>query len=77
MVDLATSTGDAIPVEERDPREVTNLGGTRIVPRGTTALKRAFDVTPAALVTAIVTEHGIAHPPFTASLRVLGTLTGA
>lgn len=76
-IDLATPSGDAIPVEERDPREVTNVGGTRIAPRGTTALNRAFDVTPAALVTAIVTEHGIARPPFAASLRVLGTLTGA
>jgi methylthioribose-1-phosphate isomerase len=76
-VDLAMPSGAAIPVEERDPREVTNVGGTRIAPRGTTALNRAFDVTPAALVTAIVTEHGIARPPFAASLRVLGTLTGA
>jgi len=67
-IDLATPSGDDIAVEERDAREVTSIGGTRIAPRGTTALNRAFDVTPAALVTAIVTEHGIARPPFDASL---------
>jgi methylthioribose-1-phosphate isomerase len=68
-VDLATPSGDAIEVEERDEREVTSMGGVRIAPRGTAALNRAFDVTPAALISAIVTEHGIVRPPFDASLR--------
>ncbi|HZT91713.1 MAG TPA: S-methyl-5-thioribose-1-phosphate isomerase [Gaiellaceae bacterium] len=58
-VDLATATGDAIPIEERDPAEVT----TRFRARNP-----AFDVTPAALVTAIVTEGGVHRPPFQASL---------
>ena len=70
-VDLATPSGDAIPVEERDEREVTNVGGIRLAPPGTRALNRAFDVTPAALVTAMVTEHGIARAPYDESLRSL------
>jgi methylthioribose-1-phosphate isomerase len=70
-VDLATPTGAAITVEERSPEEVTTLAGVRIAPSGTAALNRAFDVTPAALVTAIVTEAGVARPPFAPALRAL------
>ncbi len=69
-VDLATPTGADIVVEERDGREVTSVAGTRVAPRGTDALNRAFDVTPAALVDAIVTERGIARAPYE---PVLGT----
>ena len=68
-IDLACPDGAAIPVERRDPAEVTDLMGTRIAPAGTTAENRAFDVTPAALVTAIITEAGIARPPYEVSLR--------
>ena len=57
---LATPSGASIPVEERDAREVTTVGGTRIAPCGTEALNRAFDVTPARLVTGFITERGIA-----------------
>ncbi len=63
-IDPATATGADIVVEERDPDEVTRFGGTAIAPPGMPALNRAFDVTPAALVSAIVTEHGIVRPPF-------------
>jgi methylthioribose-1-phosphate isomerase len=70
-VDLATLDGAAIPVEERSPDEVTVLGGVRTAPRHTPALNRAFDVTPARLVDAIVTERGIARSPFGRSLRAL------
>jgi methylthioribose-1-phosphate isomerase len=70
-VDLATPTGAGIVVEERDAAEVTSLAGTRIAPAGVAARNPAFDVTPADLVTAIVTEAGIARPPFAASLRRL------
>jgi len=70
-IDLTTPSGDAIPVEERDPAEVTTIGGTRIAPRGTAVLNRAFDVTPAALVSAIVTEHGIVRAPYDAALNHL------
>lgn len=63
-VDLATPTGDQIPIEYRDPEEVVTLAGQRIAPEGVKALHPAFDVTPAELVTAIVTEEGVVRPPF-------------
>jgi methylthioribose-1-phosphate isomerase len=72
-VDLATPRGDAIPIEEREPAEVTHLAGQALVPAGVSARHPAFDVTPAALVTAIVTERGIARPPYADSLRALFT----
>ncbi len=62
--DLSLSGGDAIPIERRDDREVLEWGGIRIAPRAGTAWNPAFDVTPAALVTAWVTERGVEHPPF-------------
>jgi len=67
-VDLTLSDGDAIPIEERDPREVTELGGVRIAPQGAHAANPAFDVTPHRYLTGIVTENGIAYPPFDLSL---------
>ncbi|HYH50794.1 MAG TPA: S-methyl-5-thioribose-1-phosphate isomerase [Acidimicrobiia bacterium] len=70
-IDLATRTGADIPVEERSPEEVHTVGGSRLSPDGVPALNRAFDVTPAALVTAIVTELGVARPPYDLSLRRL------
>jgi methylthioribose-1-phosphate isomerase len=70
-IDLATKTGADIPVEERPPDEVHIVGGARLSPDGVAALNRAFDVTPASLVTAIVTELGVARPPYDLSLRRL------
>jgi methylthioribose-1-phosphate isomerase len=70
-IDLGCPSGDAIPIERRDQSEVVELLGTRIAPAGTAAENRAFDVTPAALVTAIVTEAGIVRPPYTDSLAAL------
>ena len=70
-VDLATRTGADIPVEERSPDEVRIVAGSRLAPEGFAALNRAFDVTPAALVTAIITELGVARPPYDKSLRRL------
>ncbi len=70
-VDLACPDGDRIPIEERDPREVTEVFGTRVAPDGVAARNPAFDVTPARFVRAIVTERGIARPPYEASLRAL------
>ena len=72
-VDLSCPDGDAIPIEERPPREVTHLGETQIAPSGIKVMNPAFDVTPHALVTAIITERGVARPPYTKSLaRLLG-----
>ena len=62
-VDPATPSGDAIPIEQRDPEEVVVFGERRIAPAGVGALHPAFDVTPAEYVTAIVTERGVVKPP--------------
>ncbi len=71
--DAACPSGDAIPIEERSADEVTHLGGIRLVPEGVSARHPAFDVTPAAFVTAIVTEAGIVRPPFASGIaRLLG-----
>ena len=67
-IDLATPDGDAVVIEERDPDEVTGVASHRVAPRGATAFNPAFDVTPARLVTAIVTECAVARPPFRRSL---------
>jgi methylthioribose-1-phosphate isomerase len=60
-IDPATPDGSAIVVERRDPREVLGFADIRVVPRGVVAVNRAFDVTPADLVTGYVTETGV-HP---------------
>ena len=61
-IDLATPDGAAIPIEERSASEVLEVKGLRIAPEGTEAYNPAFDVTPARLVSAIVTEVGIIRP---------------
>jgi methylthioribose-1-phosphate isomerase len=75
-IDLACPSGDAIPIEERSAHEVTHLCERQIAPSGAKVLNPAFDVTPHALVTAIVTERGVVRPPYRKSLaRLLGTET--
>jgi len=58
-----------IVIEERDPEEVTHAGAHRVAPRGVDAFNPAFDVTPARLVSAIVTESGVVTAPFGAGLK--------
>jgi methylthioribose-1-phosphate isomerase len=70
-VDLETPTGAAIPIEERGGEEVLVVAGQRIAPVGVPARYPAFDVTPAALVSAIVTERGVVRRPFDAGLAAL------
>ena len=70
-VDLACASGDAIVIERRDAREVLCFGDTRVAPEGVAADNPAFDVTPARLVRAIVTERGVAAPPDQRSLGAL------
>ena len=70
-IDLATGSGADIPVEERSPDEVTHLRRSRLAPARTRALNRAFDVTPAALVSAVVTERGVARAPYEPGLEQL------
>src|SRR5436309_117671 len=67
-IDRATPDGAAIPIEQRDAAEVTEVFGTRIAPEETAAVNFAFDVTPAELITAIVTEVGALAPPYAESI---------
>lgn len=67
-IDLATATGEAIPIEQRPAKEVSHLGSTRLAPEGAGIWNPAFDVTPAHLITGIITEKGIARAPFGESL---------
>ena len=68
-IDTATPTGDAIPIEERSPVEVTHHGGKQLTPHGVGICNPAFDVTPAKYVTAIITERGVLRAPYVESLR--------
>ena len=70
-VDLSLSTGEQIPIEERDAREVTHIRDQRLAPEGVSVQNPAFDVTPHELIAAIVTDRGVARPPYTESLRRL------
>jgi methylthioribose-1-phosphate isomerase len=70
-VDLRARTGADIPIEERAAEEVTHVAGSRIAAEGVGVFNPAFDVTPAALVAAIVTERGVARPPYEDSLERL------
>ena len=69
-IDLSLADGSLIPIEERDPDEVLGIQfhGERVAPEGAKARNPAFDVTPNRLISAIVTENGIARPPFTVNL---------
>ncbi len=76
-VDFSLSSGAQIPIEERAPEEVSWLGGfakNSVVPEGVQVYNPAFDVTPAELVTAIITEKGVARHPLGEGLRVLAQL---
>jgi methylthioribose-1-phosphate isomerase len=70
-IDLACDSGDDIPIEQRSSKEITQFAGRVIAPKGVDVFNPAFDVTPAELVTAIITERGIAYPPFRESLALL------
>jgi methylthioribose-1-phosphate isomerase len=70
-IDLGCRSGDAIPIEERSGLELTEFAGRQVAPRGVKTFNPAFDVTPAELVTAIITERGVARPPYTKSLAAL------
>ena len=70
-IDLSTPDGDHIPIEQRNPREITHLGSTRLAPEGAGIWNPAFDITPHRLITGIITERGIARPPYDESLQKL------
>ncbi len=67
-LDFSLQTGEEIPIEQRAAEEVTEGFGKSTAPAGVKVYSPAFDVTPAALVTAIITEKGVARPPYTTSL---------
>ena len=67
-IDLSTPDGSQIPIEERNPREVTHLGGQQLTPVGALIRNPAFDVTPHHLIAGIITERGILRPPYSESL---------
>jgi methylthioribose-1-phosphate isomerase len=73
-VDLGTPSGDLIEIEERPAEEVTHIRGQQITPDDTPVANPAFDVTPARYITGIITEQGIAYPPFERSLAELVAL---
>lgn len=70
-IDMQLATGDAIEIEERGAEEVLNLSGNAIAARGAQAWNPVFDVTPAELIDALVTERGVCTPPNVASLSGL------
>ena len=70
-VDMKIPDGSHIPIEQRDPIEVTHIAGVRIVPDGVSVFNPAFDVTPNLFVTAIITDRGVALPPYTETLQRL------
>jgi methylthioribose-1-phosphate isomerase len=70
-IDLSVPSGDDIPIEKRDAREVTQVRECQVAPDGVRVLNVAFDVTPHRYVTGIITENGIAYPPFKQSLKTM------
>jgi methylthioribose-1-phosphate isomerase len=70
-IDLTSSSGDEIPIEERNPEEVTGIGGVRLAPKGVTAANPAFDITPHRYITAIITEKGVIRKPYLSGLKKL------
>jgi len=74
-IDLATATGEAIPIEERPAIEVTHHGGKQLTPNGVGIYNPAFDMTPAKYIAAIITERGVLRAPYGESLKAM-KLTG-
>ena len=70
-IDLATAHGDGIPIEQRDPREVTHSNGRQMTPHGVAIENPAFDVTPAKYITAIITERGVLRAPYGESIAAM------
>ena len=70
-LDLSLATGDEIPIEERDPMEITHIRDFQLGPDGVNVHNPAFDVTPHQFITAIITDKGVARPPYVKSLKKL------
>jgi methylthioribose-1-phosphate isomerase len=76
-VDLATATGEDIPIEERDAKEVTHVRDHQLTPDGVDVNNYAFDVTPHEFIAAIITDRGVARSPYTETLRNLCAVRSA
>jgi len=72
-LDLTLASGDEIPIEQRSASEVTHVFGVQVAPAGIMVENPAFDVTPNRYVAGIITEHGVARPPYTESLKKLAS----
>ncbi|MFW6343133.1 MAG: S-methyl-5-thioribose-1-phosphate isomerase, partial [Sediminispirochaetaceae bacterium] len=70
-IDFDIASGEKIPIEEREPSEITRIGEAPITPQEMDAYNPAFDVTPADLITGIITEKGILYPPYSDSIASL------
>jgi methylthioribose-1-phosphate isomerase len=68
-IDLNCPSGNEIPIEQRDPKEVSHIFGRALAPKGTKTFNPAFDVTSQELISAIITEKGVIHPPYTQNIR--------
>jgi len=73
-IDLATATGESIPIEQRAAREVTHVNGIQVTPDGVSIENPAFDVTPAKYIAAIITERGLLRAPFVESIRSMAQI---
>ena len=73
-LDLSLSSGDQIPIEERDRTEVTHIKDHQLAPDGIEVRNPAFDVTPNHLIAAIITDRGVARAPYIESLRSLSEM---
>src|SRR6266481_7818506 len=76
-VDLSILSGDQIPIEERDPREITHVRDNQLTPDGVEVHNFAFDVTPNEFIAAIITDRGVARAPYTETLRNLAATRSA
>ena len=70
-IDFSIASGKDIPIEERSEQEITHIGETQITPNGIKVVNPAFDITPAKYISAIITNQGVAVPPYTQTLRNL------
>ncbi|HQN18802.1 MAG TPA: S-methyl-5-thioribose-1-phosphate isomerase, partial [Syntrophobacteraceae bacterium] len=68
-IDPTIADGQAIPIEQRSPREVTHFHGRLVAPKGIQALNPAFDVTPNRIITGIITEKGVLRRPYGRAIR--------
>jgi methylthioribose-1-phosphate isomerase len=76
-LDLTLKSGQEIPIEQRDSKEVTHIRGQQMAPDGIEVSNPAFDVTPNDLITAIITDRGVARPPYTETLKLFAESTSA